>query len=584
MQRYNLAARAARWSAAHWKTAVAVWVAFVLVAIALGTAVGTHKLSDSEQSTGESARAEQILASAGFKTPASESVLVRAPTRTVADPAFRSTVRSVLVKLRTMPQVTNLRHGRCRSGLHGPARAADRVRHEGQAGHSRRAGATAARRCRTAAAGDAPGFTVAEFGDASATHELSKTIGKDFQNAEKLSVPITFVILLIAFGAFVAAGVPVLLAFSAVLGSVGLAALASHLVHASEATSSVILLMGMAVGVDYSLFYLKREREERAAGHRRHEALLRAAATSGQAVLVSGVTVLIAMAGMLLAGTKIFTSIGIGAMLVVFTAHGRLADRAAGAAGQAGRPAIERGVRQVLAATALRFLRPFGTTALAGLAARDADAAAAPQGRPTESRVWGFVLAGRCATRGRRWRLDGATARARAAGSGDAHEAARASATCPRACRSSRPTTRSRQRSPAPRTPAHVVVKGADVDDAAVRQRARGAEAARARERRDPRADPDAVNSATDRRASRHPARRRRDRTRPRCTRSRRCATQVIPPMLGDVAAGHAAAPLPARPRLRATSTRRSRHARRSCSRSSSASRSCCCCSRSARS
>jgi hypothetical protein len=73
----NLAARAGRWSAAHWKTAVAVWIVFVAVAIGLGTAVGTHKLSSSEQSTGETARAEQILASAGFKTPASEAVLVR---------------------------------------------------------------------------------------------------------------------------------------------------------------------------------------------------------------------------------------------------------------------------------------------------------------------------------------------------------------------------------------------------------------------------------------------------------------------------------------------------------------------------
>jgi len=134
---------------------------------------------------------------------------------------------------------------------------------------------------------------------ASSMHELNNTISKDFQNAEKLSVPVTFVILLIAFGAFVAAGVPVLLAFSAVLGSVGLSALASHAFHASDATQSVILLMGMAVGLDYSLFYLKREREERAAGHEAghegHEGLFRAAATSGQAVLISGITVLIAM-------------------------------------------------------------------------------------------------------------------------------------------------------------------------------------------------------------------------------------------------------------------------------------------------
>ena len=102
MQRYNFAARAARWSAAHWKTAVAGWMAFVVVAIGVGTTVGTHKLSASEQATGESAQAEQILASAGFKTPAAESVLVRSSTRTVADPAFRSTVQSALVKLRAM--------------------------------------------------------------------------------------------------------------------------------------------------------------------------------------------------------------------------------------------------------------------------------------------------------------------------------------------------------------------------------------------------------------------------------------------------------------------------------------------------
>src|SRR5437763_15684363 len=156
-----------------------------------------------------------------------------------------------------------------------------------------------------------PGFTVEEFGFASATHELSKTIDKDFQKAESLSVPITFVILLIAFGAFVAAGVPVLLAFSAVLASVGLSQLVSHVAHASDATQSVMLLMGMAVGVDSSLFYLKREREERAAGHKGHEGLYRAAATSGQAVLISGFTVLIAMAGMLFACSEHVTPIGL---------------------------------------------------------------------------------------------------------------------------------------------------------------------------------------------------------------------------------------------------------------------------------
>ena len=230
---------------------------------------------------------------------------------------------------------------------------------------------------------------MAEFGFASANKELNDTIGKDFQKAETLSLPITFLILLFAFGAFVAAGVPVLLAFTAVLGSIGLSKLVSHVAHASGATQSVMLLMGMAVGVDYSLFYLKREREERAAGHEGHDGLFRAAATSGQAVLISGVTVLIAMAGMLFAGSKIFTSIGIGAMLVVFTSLvgsltvlpallGKLGDR------------IERGFRQVLAAGILRLL-PSKPRLLVWL--RDKPTLLRwAKGDRQESRIWAFIV------------------------------------------------------------------------------------------------------------------------------------------------------------------------------------------------
>src|SRR3954471_16548565 len=357
MSSLNLAARAGRWSAAHWKTAVAVWVGFVVLAIGVGTATGTHKLSLSEQASGEAARAEQLLSSAGFKTPASEAVLVRSRTQSVADPAFRSAVHDVLAKLRTMPQVTNLRTGA--AGQISKDRRAQLIEFDMRGKLD-----TADERVQplldeiATLQKSSPGFTVAEFGFASAAHELSKTIDKDFQKAEKLSVPITFLILLFAFGAFVAAGVPVLLAFSAVLASVGLSAVASHVFHASDATQSVILLMGMAVGVDYSLFYLKREREERAAGHDGHEALYRAAATSGQAVLISGFTVLIAMAGMLFAGTKIFTSIGIGAMLVVFCSLVGSLTVLPALLGRLDRY-IERGIRQVLAATALRVLRPF---------------------------------------------------------------------------------------------------------------------------------------------------------------------------------------------------------------------------------
>src|SRR3954447_20245030 len=392
MNRYNLAARAARWSATHWKTAVAAWMAFVAVAIALGMTVGTHTLSVSEQSTGETARAEQILASAGFKTPAAESVLVRSSTRTVADAAFHSTVQNVLTELRTMPQVTKLRTGA--AGEISKDRHAQLIEFD-MKGELDTADARVQPLLDTVAGLQqaSPDFTIAEFGFASATHELSKTIDKDFQQAEKLSVPITFLILLLAFGSFVAAGVPVLLAFSAVLGSIGLSALASHVFHASDATQSVILLMGMAVGVDYSLFYLKREREERAAGHKGHEGLFRAAATSGQAVLISGFTVLIAMAGLLFAGTKIFTSIGIGAMLVVFTSLIGSLTVLPALLGKLGDRYIERGLRQVLAATALRVLRLVKLQPRWLIWLRETPTVLQRlKGDRQESRLWGFVI------------------------------------------------------------------------------------------------------------------------------------------------------------------------------------------------
>jgi RND superfamily putative drug exporter len=162
-----------------------------------------------------------------------------------------------------------------------------------------------------------PAFRIAEFGEASADRAVNDTVGSDFARAEQLSVPLTFLILLLAFGAFVAAGLPVLLALSAVLGSVGISALVSHVVHAADTTSSMILLMGMAVGVDYSLFYVKREREERAAGRSGRAAIEAAAATSGRSVLISGFTVMIAMAGMTFSGDKSYLGFGIATMMVV---------------------------------------------------------------------------------------------------------------------------------------------------------------------------------------------------------------------------------------------------------------------------
>jgi RND superfamily putative drug exporter len=319
----NIAYRAGRWSAAHWKTATLLWLLVVIGAAIGGNLAGTVSLTDSQQSNGQSAIAQRMLNAHGFPNRAGETVLVQNGALRASDPRFRAEVGRVLRRLRSQPQVTALRsplapgnHGQISKDGHSALVSFD-LRGSADTAQNRVAPVL---NTVTSLQRSSAGFTVVEFGDASGNRAVQTSINSGVAKAEELSLPITFLILLIGFGAVVAAGIPVLLGFSAVIGAGGLAALASHLVHASGSTGAVMLLMGMAVGVDYSLFYLKREREERRTGHGHREALGRAAGTSGQAVLTSGITVMIAMAGMLLTGSRIFDSIGVGAMLVVLIA------------------------------------------------------------------------------------------------------------------------------------------------------------------------------------------------------------------------------------------------------------------------
>ena len=162
-----------------------------------------------------------------------------------------------------------------------------------------------------------PDFFVGEAGAASSGKALDKMFGDQLKLAGERSIPITIAVLLLVFGALVAVGVPLLLALSGVIATVGLVALPSQLVPMDQNVNAVILLIGLAVGVDYSLFYIKREREERAAGRSRRAAIEAAAATSGRSVLISGFTVMIAMAGMILSGDKTYLGFGIATMMVV---------------------------------------------------------------------------------------------------------------------------------------------------------------------------------------------------------------------------------------------------------------------------
>ena len=324
MQSPNFAARAGRWSAQHRKKAILGWFAFVILATVIGGMVGTKMLADEDTGNGESKRGDQIVEAADFPEQTSETVLVQGKDGLkVGDPKYTAAVEDVVAKLESTKGVSKVESPldpQHRDNVSDDGRSVI-VNFELPGDEDVAKDAVAA----PLAAVDQlqrqhPEVLLGEFGDASAEKEIGKAFEEDFQRAEFLSLPITLLILLIAFGALVAAGLPLLLGATAVMGTIGLLGPISQL-HALEASSSsVVLLVGLAVGVDYCMFYLRREMEERDAGRTPDAALNAAAATSGRAVLISGLTVMAAMAGMFLAGNAVFVSFGLGTMLVVAVA------------------------------------------------------------------------------------------------------------------------------------------------------------------------------------------------------------------------------------------------------------------------
>ena len=310
--RLNLAARAGRWSAAHWKTATFGWLAFVLVAVVLGGVVGTKQLGDNDGLPGESGRMAKIL-DESFEQPAGETVLVQSGTLTDESPAFKSALGDVTRRVSAVPAVTNVQAPQVSGDRHSSIVQFD-IRGDSEQAVDKIDPVLAAVDEAKAAH---PDLSIGLFGEASAEKGIGDSVAKDLERAGLLSLPVTIVILIIAFGALVAAGIPLLLALTGVIATLGLLAIPSQVWPVDDNISAVVLLIGLAVGVDYSLFYLKREREERAAGRSERASLEAAAATSGRAVLVSGLTVMVAMAGMFLTGDKTFGSFAMATILVV---------------------------------------------------------------------------------------------------------------------------------------------------------------------------------------------------------------------------------------------------------------------------
>jgi len=322
MQRaMNVAGRMGHWSASHWKTAVFGWLAAVIVLFGVGNMVlGLKQIDVNDAGAGQSHKADQILKKAfPERAPQDEFVLVQSSTRTVDDPAFHAVVADVLGTVGASKTIKKLRspYDPRHRDLISDNRHAVLVPWE-MRGDSDEAekNVDALSTASENVAARHPAFYIGHAG-VSSNKALDKLFIDQLALAGERSIPITIAVLLLVLGSLVAVGIPILLALTGVLGTTGLVAVTSHFVPADPNVNAVILLIGLAVGVDYSLFYIKRWREERAAGRDSDAALTAAAATSGRSVLISGFTVLIAMAGLFFAADKTYLSFGIATMIVV---------------------------------------------------------------------------------------------------------------------------------------------------------------------------------------------------------------------------------------------------------------------------
>lgn len=328
----GLAARAGGWSARHRWAAVGIWVLFVVLAMGIGSAAGRVDLSQDDPISGETHTAAQIVEDAGIEEPAGETVLIQAKdggtgaggagdgTARATDPGFKAAVSEVVTAVEGTGRVTAVTSPYDTGAISKDGRSA-LVRFD-MRGDAETAGERVEPVLKAVAGvqRNHESLRIEEIGGASIMKTYNDAFGSDFKRAELSAVPLALGILLIVFGALVAALLPVALAITAIMATMGLMGLVSHLQPMSDTANSVMLLVGLAVGVDYCLFYLRREREERAAGRDPRTALRVAAATSGRAVIISGVTVCAAMAGMLFTGIGEFEAMGLASLMVVAVA------------------------------------------------------------------------------------------------------------------------------------------------------------------------------------------------------------------------------------------------------------------------
>jgi uncharacterized membrane protein YdfJ with MMPL/SSD domain len=322
VQPQGIAGRIGTWSAQNKKKVLLGWIVFVVLSVIGGGQLTSNELTDADSFAGESGRAEKTLEKSFPEAAvASEMLIIHSKTQTVGSPKFDAAVKDIAATVKAVPVVTRMHTPADTDGLVSDDRHTAMVSFEIKGKKDDASGKIGPVKAAVKdAQGAHPELRVEQFGDASVGAEMDKWIQNDLHKAETMSIPVTLIILLIAFGAIVAAGVPVLFAASAVIATVGLLSVPSQVFPIDQYAAILVTLIGMAVAVDYSLFYLRREREERAKGRSEIDAVAIASSTSGRTILISGVTVMAAMAGQFLTGDKAGTSNAVGTIMVVAVA------------------------------------------------------------------------------------------------------------------------------------------------------------------------------------------------------------------------------------------------------------------------
>ncbi len=309
--------RLARRSAAHPRSTIGAWMAAVALALVL-VATTLHGLSSSAHAVGspDSAKAASAIDRAfpaAAEQAATDVVIVSSRRYQAGAAAFRSDVAALVARLREEPGVSNVEsYLDGRPGL---------VSADGRSALIQLSVATDAAIKPVVGvveqAGRGPAFATAITGTHSADNDFNTLSQRDLGNAElAFGLPAALIVLVLVFGSLVAGLIPVLLAILSILVALGIVALLSLEFSLSVFVVNMLTGMGLALGIDYSLFIVSRFREERTLGLEKQQAITRAGATASRAVLFSGSTFVVAMFGMLLVPTSIMRSLAAGAIVV----------------------------------------------------------------------------------------------------------------------------------------------------------------------------------------------------------------------------------------------------------------------------